>query len=292
MKTNKTILLGLATILLALVALSASATPSSTYYIYDESGHMIGEYDQNGNMVQEHIYLNDRPVAVATTSGMNYVTTDQLGTPRAVTDATGTVEWSWTSDPFGNGQPTGSLTYNLRFPGQYYDAETGHSYNYHRDYDPPTGRYIESDPIGLDGGLNTYSYVLDRPLTYVDPLGLINPAEATCVDPAQPLCWGGVATDILSQIIITSAVSKLASECPNNGKCPPCSPYPAGTIGWTRLDTSHTHFPVMGPHLHLRQVNQRKSDCKCFWNDLNPPAAPPPLPGWVDLTRGEPELTP
>lgn len=60
----------------------------------------------------------------------------------------------------------------LRFPGQYFDQETGLHYNYFRDYDPSTGRYIESDPIGLDGGLNTYSYSELNPLRYIDPLGL------------------------------------------------------------------------------------------------------------------------
>ena len=100
------------------------------------------------------------------------MTTDQLNTPRAVTDASEAIEWSWTSDPFGNGQPTGSLTYNLRFPGQYFDSETGHNYNYYRDYDPSTGRYIESDPIGLKAGVNTYAYVQGNPLTGLDRYGL------------------------------------------------------------------------------------------------------------------------
>src|SRR5215469_5135265 len=66
----------------------------------------------------------------------------------------------------------GSLPYNLRFPGQYYMAETGLNQNVNRDYDPLTGKYIESDPIGLRGGLNTYNYVANNPISGIDPLGL------------------------------------------------------------------------------------------------------------------------
>lgn len=62
--------------------------------------------------------------------------------------------------------------FNLRFPGQYYDQETGLFYNYFRDYDPQTGRYIESDPIGLRAGINTYGYVGGNPVNWVDPYGL------------------------------------------------------------------------------------------------------------------------
>lgn len=160
-------------LLLATVPVYAGTTG---YFIYDESGHLLGEYDANGQPVQEHIYVDDRPVAVSVTTNntatLDYVTTDQLDTPRDITDGSGAVIWSWNSDPFGNAQPTGSITYNLRFPGQYYDAETGHNYNYFRDYDPATGRYIESDPIGLKGGINTYTYGVNNPTSSVDPSGL------------------------------------------------------------------------------------------------------------------------
>lgn len=66
-----------------------------------------------------------------------------------------------------------TFPYNLRFPGQYYMAETGLNYNYHRDYDPLTAKYVESDPFGLRGGINTYAYVEDDPLDGIDPTGRI-----------------------------------------------------------------------------------------------------------------------
>jgi len=108
-------------------------------------------------------------------TGLYYIHTDHLGTPRAVTDSSGTVVWRWDGEPFGataaNDDPDGdgvAFTFNLRFPGQYHDAETGLNYNYFRDYDPRTGRYVESDPIGLDGGLNTYLYSTAKPLIWYD----------------------------------------------------------------------------------------------------------------------------
>ena len=87
--------------------------------------------------------------------------------------------WAFISSTFGASAPNQdpdrdgtAFVLNLRFPGQYYDAETTLNYNYFRDYEPGTGRYVESDPIGLWGGIDTYAYVLDRPLSFADPLGL------------------------------------------------------------------------------------------------------------------------
>jgi RHS repeat-associated protein len=86
--------------------------------------------------------------------------------------------WSWYSDPFGTDLPNenpaagGTFKYNLRFPGQLYDSQAGLSQNYFRDYDSAIGRYVENDPIGLPGGLNTYAYVGGSPIRYFDPYGL------------------------------------------------------------------------------------------------------------------------
>lgn len=153
-------------------AVTTTGTSQYRYFVYDEAGHLIGEYDTNGNVVQEHIWLNDRPIAIENAGSLDYVTTDQLNTPRVITDSSGAVVWSWTSDPFGANAPTGSLVYNLRFAGQYFDQETSHHYNVNRDYDVGTGRYIESDQIGLGGGINTYTYVKDNPISRIDPYGL------------------------------------------------------------------------------------------------------------------------
>lgn len=88
--------------------------------------------------------------------------------------------WRWDQqEPFGNDTPNEdpdgdsiAFSFPLRFPGQYFDRETNLAYNYYRDYDPSTGRYVQSDPVGLDGGLNTFAYVGSRPIAIVDFLGL------------------------------------------------------------------------------------------------------------------------
>ena len=115
-----------------------------------------------------------------TSAKLYYLHTDHLDTPRLVTDETNKVVWRNTplSEPFGiapvDEDPDGDgvkFVLNLRFPGQYFDQETNTSYNGFRDYDPSTGRYIQSDPIGLQGGINGYGYVDGQPLRYVDPTG-------------------------------------------------------------------------------------------------------------------------
>ena len=111
-----------------------------------------------------------------TRGGVSYaVLSDHIGRPAMTVLTTGTITWDAVYRPFGQiYAATGTVPLNLRFPGQYYDAETGLHYNYFRDYDPTTGRYVESDPIGLRGGWNTYAYVGGNPVMRVDAKGLID----------------------------------------------------------------------------------------------------------------------
>ena len=144
------------------------------YYLYDESKNFIGEYDNGGTTVSEHIYLNGQVVGLVKDNQLYYVHTDQIGTPRLITNTSNGIVWKWSnSDPFGRNLPNiQTIEYNKRFAGQYFDKESNLHYNYHRTYNPTTGRYIQSDPIGLAAGFNTYNYVQGNPLGYVDSLGL------------------------------------------------------------------------------------------------------------------------
>ncbi|MEW5789866.1 MAG: RHS repeat-associated core domain-containing protein, partial [Pseudomonadota bacterium] len=145
----------------------------TTFFHYDLNGRLIAESDAAGATLREYIWDDEVPVAQIQGGVATYLHTDALGTPRLGTNLAGAVVWAWDSDVFGATQPTGSVACNLRFPGQYFDAETGLHQNGQRTYHPPSGRYLESDPIGLAGGLNSFGYVGGNPLAAVDPDGRI-----------------------------------------------------------------------------------------------------------------------
>ncbi|TBV72275.1 RHS repeat protein [Pseudoxanthomonas winnipegensis] len=157
---------------------------ANTYTLYDEAGHWIGDYGANGTPVQQAIWMDDLPVGLRTAAAgtVSYIEPDHLGSPRVVIDpVANTAIWKWDikgeafgatapeQDPDGNGT---AFNLDMRFPGQQYDSATGLAYNYFRDYENVTGRYVHSDPIGLYGGLSTYGYAGHSPLLSLDRLGL------------------------------------------------------------------------------------------------------------------------
>ncbi|NOQ76743.1 MAG: hypothetical protein GQ475_02915 [Methylococcaceae bacterium] len=144
------------------------------------SEHIFGEYTAQGDPIQETIYFDNTPIGVIKANTVYRIYTDQTDTPRVISNNNDNkVVWLWESKPFGesnaNEDPDNddnNFTYNLRFPGQYYDIETGLHYNWNRHYDPQTGRYSTSDPSGLTGGLNLYSYANNNTLLFTDSAGL------------------------------------------------------------------------------------------------------------------------
>ena len=152
---------------------SAKTTAAgTTLFHYDAEDNLIAETDAQGAVLREYVRDGLVPLAQIDGNGVSYLHADHLGTPRYGTGATGQVVWSWESNAYGSTPPQiQSRTVNLRFPGQYFDTESGLHYNWNRYYDPKSGRYISSDPIGLAGGINTYGYVEGNPISLFDPDG-------------------------------------------------------------------------------------------------------------------------
>jgi RHS repeat-associated protein len=153
---------------------------TTTWYVWDGS-QLIGEYNQTGTRIKRYAYLPGQyaPVQMAEGGSVYTVHSDHLQTPRVVTDSAQGVVWRGVMESFGKVTVAAGSTVelNVRFAGQYFDQETGFHYNYFRDYDPKTGRYLEADPIGQYGGINLYLYAYSNPQKYIDPFGLDSMAD-------------------------------------------------------------------------------------------------------------------
>ena len=192
----------------------------------------------------------------AAAAQLYFIHTDHLNTPRLITNATGQAVWRWdNTDPFGGNPPDenpsglGIFSCNLRLPGQYFDKETNLHYNYFRDYDAAIGRYIQSDPIGLAGGINTYAYVDGNPLSTIDPLGLMgrgsgaNPngkwancsradwkfCEQLCGSRGVKSCrrWWSIRTEMVDGQLVKGWKPAPEPSCNCNEECPDPSPSPS-----------------------------------------------------------------
>jgi RHS repeat-associated protein len=227
-----------------------SGTLGTTLFMQDEGGHLIGEYNGSGALIEETIWLGDTPAATLQPNGSGgvnifYVHTDHLNSPRKIAQpTTGTLAWRWDSDPFGTAAPNqnpaglGTFAYNLRFPGQYYQTETGLNQNLNRDYDPVVGRYVESDPIGLKGGVNTYAYVNENPISSTDPLGLLIRGQG----------WGNQQwADIQKAEAKIRSELRASCSCHANGGADSCIPCDLLEALLNRLDTvTVAYAPLAG----------------------------------------------
>ena len=292
--------------------MSPAGTTTSLYDLWD---HLLAETDATGHALREYLWLGDEPAAVLdwTVNGsypvLFYVHTDHLHRPEVMTDTSGNVVWKATYEPFGAVSTiTGSVTENRRLPGQYFQLETGLSYNWNRHYDPTTGRFTTPDPLGIVAGASVYGYAGQTPLMHVDPSGLFDPAplSAAALLALEEEVGGGGPEDPIADAaaVITlgsGLVSAIMAPSPGSGpgisspgqattassggsggsnpkcNCPDCNP-PVGTIRY-RLDQvppSAPHWPFTGDHVHLYQMNQNPHNCQCFWKKIGVVGAPPP----------------
>ena len=164
-----------------------------TYFFYADEG-LIGEYDGTGAEIKTYGYKpgstwTTDPLFMKIGSKYYFYQNDHLGTPQKLTAVNGAVVWAAKYNSFGEAiiDVSSTIINNLRFPGQYYDGETGLHYNWHRYYNPRSGRYSRPDPIGFLGGdVNLYRFVLANPVRLIDAYGLANAGMANWSFDSQP----------------------------------------------------------------------------------------------------------
>ncbi len=207
---------------------------------------MIAESTFNGNIKAEYVYLNSQPLAKIENNNIYYYHNDHLGTPMMMSDSSGSTVWQGEFKPFGEPlSVSGSIINNLRFPGQYYDAETGLHQNGWRDYKTEIGRYVQADPIGLLGGdVNYFVYVWNSPVNYIDPLGLAYTPPSPIKPPRRPPV-GGFPTKPVPIY-------------------PPITPMPGFKITGCLCPPPNKGETLIGAHVEIRNGSYR---CICEYKD-------------------------
>lgn len=197
------------------------------HYIFDQGGHLLAEHNgYTGAVLREYVWADDMPVAVIDkTSGTAvtyFIHNGHLNEPQMMTDASKAKVWDAYVTPFGSAKvfTTASANVDIRLPGQWFQAEaagSGLNQNHHRDYDPSLGRYIQVDPIGLNGGQNPYAYVDGMVFDVTDPLGLVpefmvpKEVKKNTRNVVQKICGGAFTPkeldDISKQVISNISLS-------------------------------------------------------------------------------------
>jgi RHS repeat-associated protein len=147
-------------------------TGTTLHVTFDSAGNRLAEYDQaTGSLLREYVWFEGQPIAVLEAGQVYLVRTDHIGRPSFATDQSGTVVWTVDYLPFGEVFVSTGTPINLRFPGQWFQAESGLHQNWMRDDDPTTGRYIQPDPLGLIEGSSVYGYAWQKPGRWIGPTG-------------------------------------------------------------------------------------------------------------------------
>jgi len=212
------------------VTRGSDTSSTDTYFAPDVGGTLMAE-DLNGDWY-DYVWLNGRVVEVISNGGVYSLHDDQTGRPEVMTaPGSNTIAWKVHPLPFTSTAMTNVWgPFNLGFPGQYFDEEDGLYYNGARDYSPGLGRYIESDPIGLVGGINTYVYVSNNPISNVDPLGLC--CSKSQEEAAQGAAQLNTLSDDAGKLSIGAgalAVGAAALEIPTAGADTPVTIALGGT---------------------------------------------------------------
>jgi RHS repeat-associated protein len=165
-------------------------TGVTIHSVYGPDGNRIAEYNEaTGALIRQYIWLEGAPIAVIEGGVVSFVRSDHIGRPVFATNASGIKTWTAAYLPFGGVRVSTGTPPTARFPGQWFQSETGLHQNWMRDYDPTTGRYMQADPLGLVAGASVYGYALQSPGRYTDQTG------------ESPLCIG-IAADIAISVAI------------------------------------------------------------------------------------------
>jgi RHS repeat-associated protein len=227
------------------------ANPVTIHSVFDAQDRRIAEYNEaTGALIREYVWMGWEPIAVIEGGVVYYIRADHIGRPVFATNTSGVKVWTATYTPFGGVHTPTGLPIEARFPGQWYQSESGLHQNWMRDYDPTTGRYIEADPLGLIDGASVYGYVAGNSQRWADPKGerkrpYVLPHSPEALGPDwQPL--QGAKIDGMYQCSCSDETLRYDQYNSGGIYSPHWHFYPDGS---NLKKTGQYSVPQIGPHL-------------------------------------------